>query len=75
MKQQLENDLNLELGAVKLYNDAVKLARDEGDNGSEQLLQSILKDEEEHVDWQETQWSLIKETGYELYLSEQTKKE
>ena len=75
VKQQLENDLNLELGAVKLYNDAVKLARAEGDNGSEQLLQSILKDEEEHADWQETQLNLIKEIGNELYLSEQTKKE
>ena len=75
VKQQLENDLNLELSAVKLYNNAVKLARAEGDNGSEQLLQSILKDEEEHADWQETQLSLIKEIGNELYLSEQTKKE
>ena len=75
VKQQLENDLNLELGAVKLYNNAVKLARAEGDNGSEQLLQSILKDEEEHADWQETQLSLIKGMGNELYLSEQTKKE
>ena len=75
VKQQLENDLNLEIGAVKLYNNAVKLARAEGDNGSEQLLQSILKDEEEHADWQETQLSLIKAMGNELYLSEQTKKE
>ena len=75
VKQQLENDLNLELGAVKLYNDAVKLARAEGDNGSAELLRSILQDEEEHADWQETQLSLLKEIGNELYLSEQTKKE
>jgi bacterioferritin len=75
VRQQLENDLNLELGAVKLYNNAVKLARTEGDNGSEQLLRSILQDEEEHADWQETQLSLIKEIGNELYLTEQTKKE
>jgi len=75
VKQQLENDLKLELGAVKLYNHAVKLARAEGDNGSEQLLQSILQDEEEHADWQEAQLSLIKEIGNELYLSEQIKEE
>ena len=54
---------------------AVKLARAEGDNGSEQLLRSILQDEEEHADWQETQLSLIKEIGNELYLSEQAQKE
>jgi bacterioferritin len=75
VKQQLENDLNLEVGAVKLYNNAIKLARAEGDNGSADLFESILKDEEEHADWQETQLSLIKEIGNELYLSEQTKKE
>jgi bacterioferritin len=75
VKQQLENDLNLELGAVKLYNKAMKLARAEGDNGSELLLESILKDEEEHADWQETQLSLLKEIGDQLYLTEQIKKE
>ena len=75
VKQQLENDLKLELGAVKLYNDAVKLARAEGDNGSADLLMSILKDEEEHADWQESQLTQIKDLGYELYLSEQIEKE
>ncbi len=75
VKQQLENDLKLELGAVKLYNDAVKLARAEGDNGSADLLMSILKDEEEHADWQEAQLTQIKDLGYELYLSEQIEKE
>ena len=75
VKQQLENDLKLELDAVKLYNDAVKLARAEGDNGSADLLMSILKDEEEHADWQEAQLTQIKDLGYELYLSEQIEKE
>jgi bacterioferritin len=75
VNRQLENDLNLELSAIKLYNNAVKLARAEGDNGSADLFESILKDEEDHADWQETQLGLIKEIGYELYLSEQTKKE
>jgi bacterioferritin len=75
VKQQLENDLNLELGAVKLYNDSVELARAEGDTGSADLLLSILKDEEEHADWQESQLNLIKEIGYKLYLSEQVEKE
>jgi bacterioferritin len=75
VKQQLENDLNLELGAIKLYNNAVKLARAEGDNGSAALFMSILKDEEDHADWQESQLSQIKDMGYELYLSEQVEKE
>jgi bacterioferritin len=53
----------------------VELARAEGDNGSADLLLSILKDEEEHADWQESQLNLIKEIGYKLYLSEQVEKE
>jgi bacterioferritin len=75
VKQQLENDLSLELGAIKLYNDAIKLARAEGDNGTAELFKLILKDEEEHADWQESQIGQIAEMGYELYLAEQIEKE
>lgn len=75
VKQQLENDLELELGAIKLYNNAVALARAEGDNGSADLLLSILKDEEKHADWQEAQLNLMKDMGRELYLTEQIEKE
>jgi bacterioferritin len=74
VKQQLENDLNLELGAIKLYNDAIKLARAEGDNGTAELFKLILQDEEEHADWQESQIGQIAEMGYELYLAEQIEK-
>jgi bacterioferritin len=71
VKEQLANDLELELGAVVLYNRAVKLARDEGDNASAEFLREILADEEEHVDWLEEQEHLIHEIGYERYLSRQ----
>jgi bacterioferritin len=71
VKEQLANDLELELGAVKLYNHAVKLSRDEGDNASAEFLQGILADEEDHVDWIESQLHLIEEIGYERYLSRQ----
>jgi len=71
VKEQLENDLNSELGAVASYNDAVKLARAEGDNGSADLFIANLKDEEVHTDWLEAQLSQIKEIGYERYLSVQ----
>ena len=71
MKDQLANDLKSELDAVKSYNDAVKLARAEGDNGSADLFTANLKDEEVHTDWLEAQLSQIKEIGYERYLSVQ----
>ena len=71
VKEQLENDLKLEVAAVKMYNDAVKLARDEGDNASSELFERLVKDEEQHVDWLEAQLHQIKEIGYERYLSQQ----
>jgi len=75
VKEQLENDLSLELGAVRFYNDSAKLARAEDDNGSADLFTANLKDEEEHTDWLEAQLSLIKEIGYECYLSGQIREE
>jgi bacterioferritin len=75
VKEQLENDLEAELGAVKSYNDAVQLSRAEGDNGSADLFTANLKDEEGHADWLEAQLSLIKEVGYESYLSRQIETE
>jgi bacterioferritin len=71
VKEQLANDLQLELGAVKMYNAAIKLSREEGDNASADFFAVILKDEEEHVDWLEAQLHLIDEIGYERYLSRQ----
>ncbi len=75
VQEQLASDLELELGAVKMYNDSVKLAREEGDNASSELLRDILKDEEDHVDWLETQLGIIKEISYERYLAKQLKED
>jgi bacterioferritin len=68
VKQQLENDMQLELNAVEMYNKAVAIAREEGDNGSRELLEKLVMDEEQHVDYLETQLHQIKEMGYERYL-------
>jgi bacterioferritin len=71
VKAMIESDLALEIGAVKQYNDAIALATKEGDNGSRDLLVTLLKDEESHVDFLEAQMHLIKELGYERYLTMQ----
>jgi len=71
VKEQLENDLKSEISAIKTYNDSVKLARAEGDNGSADLFTANLRDEEFHTDWLEAQRNQIKEVGYERYLSVQ----
>jgi bacterioferritin len=69
--QQLENDLALEKGAVTSYNKAIATCRESGDNASADFLLVILKDEEEHVDFLETQLDLIKKISIENYLTKQ----
>ena len=75
VKEQLEADLKLEENAVRMYNNAVKIARDAGDDASRELFSKLLKDEEQHVDWLEAQVQQIKDMGYERYLSNQTEGE
>jgi len=71
VKDMLQSDLDLELGAVKNYNVAIQVAVTEKDNGSRDLFVTLLKDEEGHVDWLEAQMHLIEELGYERYLTMQ----
>jgi bacterioferritin len=71
VKQQLENDLNLEYTAVKRLNDGIKACVAAADNGSRELLEKILVDEEHHIDWLEGQLHAIDEMTYENYLAEQ----
>jgi bacterioferritin len=70
---QLKNDCMAEEGAIKAYNDGIRITMEAGDNGTKELLVSILKDEEDHIDWIETQIELIKQLGAQNYLVEQTK--
>ncbi len=71
VKDQFENDLVLETRGVKAYNDAIQLCVQLKDNGSREMLDGILVESEEHVDWLETQLSLIKDVGLQLYLQNQ----
>jgi bacterioferritin len=71
VKDMIQNDLNLELAAVKQYNAAVQIATEQKDNGSRDLLVTLLKDEEDHVDWLEAQIHLMDDLGYERYLTMQ----
>ncbi|MGB0620409.1 MAG: bacterioferritin [Myxococcota bacterium] len=68
--EQHELDLALELEAIKRLNDGITLCRDKGDNGTRELLDHILQEEEESVDWHEAQLHLVEEVGKERYLAE-----
>jgi bacterioferritin len=65
VREMLQSDLDLEISAVKEYNQAIHVAVAEKDNGSRDLFVQLLKDEEDHVDWLEAQIHMIKELGYE----------
>jgi bacterioferritin len=75
VRDQINNDMKLELAAVGMYNRAVKVSREEGDNASSELFERLLKDEEMHLDWLEAQIHQIKELGYEFYLAQQMEHE
>jgi len=68
---QLHNDMNAELDAVRAYNEGIQLAVESADNGTRELLEDILEDEEEHLDWLEAQLEQIDQMGIQIYLSEQ----
>lgn len=65
------NDLSLECGAVKNYNDSIKLCAELGDDVTKRLLEDILQDENGHVDWLEAQQDQIEQVGLQQYLAEQ----
>ncbi len=71
VKEQLEYDLELEVGGVNAYNAGVELCAGLKDNGSRELMERILVESEEHVDWLEAQLGIIDQIGLERYLAEQ----
>ena len=66
------NDEDAELGAVRAYNSAIRLAHEVDDQATVDLLTRIVKMEEGHVDWAEKQRAQIEQMGLENYLTNQT---
>ncbi|MBF0549375.1 MAG: bacterioferritin [Deltaproteobacteria bacterium] len=71
VEAQHKSDWSAEHDAILSYNDGIKLAVEIGDNGTRELLESILRDEEDHIDWIEAQLEQIKQMGVQNYLVEQ----
>lgn len=71
VKEQLEADLNLEVQAIARLKPAIEECYKAHDHASRDLLEKILVSEEEHLDWIEAQLGMIKEMGYENYLTQQ----
>jgi bacterioferritin len=69
---QLANDHKAEVGAVKAYNEGIQLCLELGDNGTRELIDANLHDEEAHIDWLEAQADQIAQMGLQNYLLAQT---
>jgi bacterioferritin len=65
------NDHGVEEEAIQGYNESIRLAAEVGDNGTRELFQAILKDEEDHICWIEAQLDQIKQAGPQNYLGKQ----
>jgi bacterioferritin len=71
VESQHKNDWKSEQGAIQAYNESINLAVQVGDNGTRELLEHILTDEEAHIDWIEAQIDQIKQLSLPNYLVEQ----
>ena len=70
IKEQLESDLAIELEVVARLRPGVTLCRSKGDHTTANLFEEILADEEHHIDYIETNLSLIDRLGLELYTAQ-----
>ena len=71
--QQLQSDLEAEVQTNRMYNEAIHLADEAKDAATRDLLESILNEEDGHVDWLEEQLNQIAQLGVPLYLTTQTR--
>ena len=70
VKEQFESDLAVEMDAVNALRPAIALCRNKGDVTTANIFEDILADEEEHIDYLETNLELIGKLGEQLYLSQ-----
>ncbi|GAA0393855.1 bacterioferritin BfrA [Microbispora corallina] len=68
VREQIQADLDLELGVVRRLRPGIALMRERGDITSATLFERILADEEHHIDYLETELGLIESLGEQLYL-------
>ena len=69
VQAQLEADQQLELKAIEMYSRCIRVSLEAGDEVTRDLFAQLLKDEEMHLDWLETQLHQVREMGYERYLT------
>ncbi|TMR96112.1 bacterioferritin [Nonomuraea basaltis] len=69
VEEQLRADLEVEMSVVQRLRPGIQLMREKGDVTSARIFEDILEDEEHHIDYLETELSLIQSLGEQLYLA------
>jgi len=69
VREQFQNDLQVEIDAVDILKPGIEHMRSVGDSTSRRLFEDILADEEEHIDYLQTQLALMDKVGEQLYLA------
>jgi len=73
--EQFDLDYAVEVAAVARYNRAIELCTGEHDHGTREILEELLRGEEDHADWLESQMELIRQVGLQNYLAQQIRDE
>ncbi|HEX2976181.1 MAG TPA: bacterioferritin [Bacteroidales bacterium] len=71
VEDQLRKDLGAEEHCIRLYNEGIRLATELNDNGTKEMLDKIIVEEEKHADWLEAQLGQIEQMGVHNYLGVQ----
>ena len=71
VEEMMAFDHKAEYDAIQSYNNAIKVCVEEKDNGTKELFEATLKDEEDHIDWIESQIDQISQMGIQNYLAKQ----
>jgi bacterioferritin len=72
VQEMINNDRDDEVGAIRKYNESIRLAVECGDNGTRELLEKILRMEEGHIEWGDIQRDQIEQMGLANYLANQS---
>ena len=70
VREQFEADLAIEMEVMDRLRPGVAMCREKGDITTANLFETIISDEEEHIDYLETQLELMDRLGEQLYLSQ-----
>ncbi|AQA06746.1 bacterioferritin [Mycobacterium sp. MS1601] len=70
LREQFESDLAVEYEVAERLRPGIIMCREKQDSTSAKLLETIMADEEEHIDYLETQLELMDKLGEQLYLAQ-----